>query len=91
MRVMAVNPASRPDGSSAVAITFGVPIGPIKVEKKGEVTVNFSVPGQPKSTHENRVVIFFTEKEWDHLEVKPTYGQEYLLKSSKKGFEINKV
>jgi len=92
MQVLAVNPAARPDGSNSVAVTFGVPISPKKLEKQGqEVTLNFNLPGQAPSTYENRVIIFFTIGEWEKLEVKPTFGQEYHLQSSKKGFEIRKV
>lgn len=51
--------------------------------------VHVVLPGQPpESTHENRIILFFTEEEWAKLEHKPTYGETYRIQSTKSGFEL---
>lgn len=87
--VIGINTARRPNGSTAVALALGLPLPP-RAEKaeRGGPALHIAIPGQQPPTHENRVIIFFTEEEWAKLEHKPTYGEEYVVRSTKKGFEI---
>ena len=90
MMVISVNPAQRPDGSQAIAIAFGVPVVQVR-QKKAEDTITIPVPWQRNPQYENRLILFFTQTEWENLEAKPTYGETYGFNSEKKGFKIEKV
>lgn len=93
-KVIAVQPASRPDGSVAVALVLGMPAVLAKGAKGQEEqknTLHIELPGQQKMpSHENRIILFFTEQEWESLEYKPTYGEIFSFESIKNGFKIVK-
>lgn len=93
-KVIGVNAALRPDGSVAVALSLGMPVVLAKGAKGQEEqknTLHIELPGQQKMpSHENRMVLFFTEQEWESLEYKPTYGEIFSFESIKNGFRIVK-
>lgn len=90
--VIGITPAMRPNGSRAVMLALGVPLPPRvdKKEKEGSA-IHIMLPsqGQQMPIHENRVVLFFSEEEWEELEHKPTFGENYSVRSTKHGFEIS--
>lgn len=92
-RVTGVGPASRPDGSLAVALTLGVPVAiprPAANPDADKNVLHIKLPGQQAQhpAQENRLILFLTQAEWDTLEHKPVYGESFVFESTRDGFKI---
>ena len=88
--VVGIGPAIRPDGTTAVAIAFGVPVAlPKPKEEEGKNVIRIQLPNQQlpgAPINEYRLVLYLSEDEWSKLECKPVYGETFVFEANKAGF-----
>ena len=84
IKVHSVNSALNPNGEVRIGVTFtqDCPIPRVSELSPGKTTIQIE-PGRqlpiPQTPRENRMVIFFEEKEWNKLKKKPNVGDEYTV------------
>ncbi|MBI4360312.1 hypothetical protein HY572_00905 [Candidatus Micrarchaeota archaeon] len=93
-QVISITPVHWPDGTLAVSVVFGNPVAVQQKTPDQKNVVHVQLPGQLQNQAvplANRVILLLTQKEWDQLQHKPTYGEAFTFASTKNGFKFERA